>query len=79
MTIKDKEQEFHFERLPNGLLRTYDYQSAWDVTFKKINGKWEGWLNGGYPGYKTLLQKLNLLQEQVDAEMALNKDLQEIS
>jgi len=48
------------------------------VTFKKINGKWEGWHNGGYIGYKSLLNKLNLLQQQVDAEMALTKDLKEV-
>jgi hypothetical protein len=78
MTIKDNGKEFHFERLSNGLLRTYDYACAWDVTFKKINGKWEGWHNGGYIGYKSLLNKLNLLQQQVDAEMALTKDLQEV-
>ena len=78
MTIKDQGKEFYFERLSNGLLRTYDYACGWDVTFKKINGKWEGWHNGGYVGYKTLLKKLNLLQEQVDAEMALTKDMQEV-
>ena len=78
MTIKDNGKEFYFERLSNGLLCTYDYACGWDVTFKKINGKWEGWHNGGYIGYKSLLNKLNLLQQQVDAEMALTKDLQEV-
>ena len=78
MTIKDNGKEFYFERLSNGLLRTYDYECRWDVTFKKINGEWEGWHNGGYVGYKGLLKKLNLLQQQVDAEMALTKDIQEV-
>jgi len=78
MTIKDNGKEFYFERLANGLLRTYDYKSAWDITFKKVDGKWEGHFRGDYPGYAGLLKKLNLLQQQVDAEMALTKDLQEV-
>ena len=67
MTIKDNGKEFYFERLANGLLRTYDYKSAWDITFKKVDGKWEGHFRGDYPGYAGLLKKLNLLQQQVDA------------
>lgn len=78
MTIKDNGKEFYFERLANGLLRTYDYESAWDITFKKVDGKWEGHFRGDYVGYKGLLNKLNLLQQQVDAEMALTKDIQEV-
>jgi|SRR6056300_34490 len=78
MTIKDNGKEFYFERLANGLLRTYDYKSAWDITFKKVDGKWEGHFRGDYPGYAGLLKKLNLLQQQVDAERALAKDLQEV-
>lgn len=78
MTIKDNGKEYYFERLPNGLLRTYDYQSAWDITFQRVNGTWEGHHRGNYLGYKGLLNKLNLLQQQVDAEMALTKDLQEV-
>ena len=78
MTIKDNGKEFYFERLANGLLRTYDYKSAWDITFKKVDGKWEGHFRGDYPGYAGLLNKLNLLQQQVDAERALTKDLQEV-
>jgi hypothetical protein len=78
MTIKDNGQEFHFERLANGLLKTYDYKCAWDITFKKVDGKWESHFRGDYLGYKSLLNKLNLLQQQVNAEMALTKDLQEV-
>ena len=78
MTITHDGKEFYFERLANGLLRTYDYESAWDITFKKVGGKWESHFRGDYVGYKGLLKKLNLLQEQVDAEMALTKDLQEV-
>ena len=79
MTIKDNGKEFYFERLANGLLRTYDYKSAWDITFKKVDGKWEGHFRGDYPGYAGLLKKLNLLQQQVDAERALAKDLAEVA
>ena len=79
MTIKDNGKEFYFERLANGLLRTYDYKSAWDITFKKVDGKWEGHFHGDYPGYAGLLNKLNLLQQQVDAERALAKDLAEVA
>jgi hypothetical protein len=78
MTIKHDGKEFYFERLANGLLKTYDYKCAWAITFKKVDGKWEGHFRGDYVGYKGLLDKLNLLQQQVDAEMALTKDLQEI-
>lgn len=81
MTIKDNGKEYYFERLPNGLLRTYDYQSAWDITFQRIKGStlWEGHHRGDYVGYKGLLNKLNLLQEQVDAERALAQDLAEVA
>ena len=79
MTIKDNGKEFYFERLANGLLRTYDYKSAWDITFKKVDGKWVGHFRGDYPGYAGLLKKLNLLQQQVDAERALAKDLAEVA
>jgi hypothetical protein len=30
-----------FELLPNGILRAYDYECKWDLTFcKDKNGKW---------------------------------------
>ena len=79
MTITHDGKEFYFERLPNGLLKTYDYECAWDITFKKVDGKWEGHFRGDYVGYKGLLNKLNLLQQQVDAERALAKDLAEVA
>lgn len=79
MTITHDGKEFYFERLPNGLLKTYDYECAWDITFKKVDGKWESHFRGDYVGYKGLLNKLNLLQQQVDAERALAKDLAEVA
>jgi len=79
MTITHDGKEFYFERLANGLLKTYDYKCAWDITFKKVDGKWEGHFRGDYVGYKGLLNKLNLLQQQVDAERALAKDLAEVA
>ena len=68
MIIKDNAsgKELSFELLSNGILRAYDYSCGWDVTFKKVNGVWEGQLNGGLCGYRGILDKLNELQAHRD-------------
>ena len=80
MTIKDKDtgKELTFELLPNGILKAYDYGCGWDVSFKKVDGKWVGHMNGGLWGYRGILRNINLLQESLDNVLELNKDLQEI-
>lgn len=64
MTIKDTKtgKELTFELLSNGILKAYDYGCGWDVSFKKVNGMWQGHMNGGLLGYKGILKKLNELQ-----------------
>lgn len=64
MTIKDKEtgKELSFELLSNGILKAYDYGCGWDVTFKRVDGVWEGHMNGGLWGYRGILRRLNELQ-----------------
>jgi hypothetical protein len=66
MTIKDRitGRELTFELLSNGILKAYDYACAWDVTFKKVDDKWEGHLHGGLWGYRGILRRLNELQAE---------------
>ena len=80
MTIKDKDtgKELTFELLPNGILKAYDYHCGWDVSFKKVNEKWVGHMNGGYVGYRGILRNINLLQESLDSVKELYKDIKEI-
>jgi hypothetical protein len=80
MTIKDNDtgKELTLELLPNGILKAYDYACGWDVSFKKVNGKWVGHMNGGYVGYRGILRNINLLQESLDSVMELYKDVKEI-
>ncbi len=74
MLIKDRitGRELDFELLGNGILKAYDRACAWDVTFKKVDGKWEGQLNGGLWGYRGILQRLNELQKHKDLFDKLN-------
>ena len=64
MTIKDKDtgKELDFELLDNGILKAYDYGCGWDVTFKRVDGVWEGHMNGGLWVYRGILRRLNELQ-----------------
>ena len=80
MTLKDKTngKELTFELLQNGILKAYDYQCGWDVSFKKVGNTWEGHMNGGYIGYKGILNQLNLLQQSLDQVKELMKDVAEI-
>lgn len=80
MTLKDKDtgRELTFELLPNGILKAYDYQCGWDVSFKKVDDAWQGHMNGGLIGYKGILKQLNLLQQSLDQVKALMKDVAEI-
>ena len=80
MIIKDNKtgKELDFELLSNGILKAYDYVCAWDVTFKRVDGVWQGHMNGGYIGYKGILKQLNLLQQSLDEVKALMKMVKEI-
>ena len=51
---------FHFERLENGLLRTYDYQCQWALTYKQVDGEWQpsNVVAMGTP-YRGIVAKLN--------------------
>ena len=77
MTLKDKTngKELTFELLPNGILKAYDYQCGWDVSFKKVGDTWQGHMNGGYIGYKGILKQINLLQQGLDETKRLMKRL----
>jgi hypothetical protein len=62
LKIKDKYsgKELNLELLPNGILKGYDYECQWDVTFKKNDqGTWESHFNGHMIGYRNILQQLN--------------------
>ena len=80
MTIKDNDtgKELTFELLSNGILKAYDYGCGWDVSFKKVNGMWQGHMNGGLWGYRGILKQLNLLQENLDAVKAIRQDIEEL-
>jgi len=80
MTLKDKDngKELTFELLPNGILKAYDYQCGWDVSFKKVGDTWQGHMNGGLLGYKGILKQLNLLQQGLDETKRLMKMVKEI-
>ena len=80
MTIKDNDtgKELTFELLPNGILLAYDYTCGWDVSFKKVGDKWQGHMNGGLWGYRGILKKLNLLQQNLDQLNSLKRDIDEL-
>ena len=61
MKIKCNEtgKELDFELLSNGILIARDYECGWDVSYKKIDGKWTGHMNGGHYGYRGILKQLN--------------------
>ena len=61
MKIEHDGKTFHFERLPNGLLRSYDYGCKWPLLFKKDErGEWKAEnLNARTEAYKGLAIKLN--------------------
>jgi hypothetical protein len=80
MTLKDitSGKELTFELLPNGILKAYDRHCGWDVSFKKEGDTWQGHMNGGYVGYKGILAKLNLLQQNLDELKKIKEMIAEI-
>ena len=60
---------FHFERLDNGLLRTYDYQCQWALTYKQVDGEWQpsNMVAMGTP-YRGIVAKLNERKELNNAQ-----------
>ena len=58
--IEHDGKTFHFERLENGLLGTYDYQCQWALTYEKVDGEWQpsNVVAMGTP-YRGIVAKLN--------------------
>ena len=62
MTIKHNNTDYHFTFLPNGIARTCDYAASWNITFKKVRGKWAPHnFQAGLLVYRGLADKLNNL------------------
>ena len=58
--IEHDGKSFHFEMLENGLLRTYDYECQWALTYKQVDGEWQpsNMVAMGTP-YRGIVAKLN--------------------
>jgi len=62
MTINHNNTDYHFNFLPNGIARTFDYGAKWDITFKQEGGKWVPHNSQAHmQGYSGLADKLNRL------------------